>query len=77
MKRIRPERQDRVEDRVTALEVFQHMFTPEMMNHIVQCTHARVELIKNNEYPKPGRAKVWPPKWADMWQPLTEARLIL
>ena len=52
LKRIRPERQDRVEDRVTSLEVFQDIFTPEMMKRIVWCTHARVELIKKNEYPK-------------------------
>ena len=53
------------------------MFTPEMMKHIVQCTNVRVELIKNNQYPKPGLTKVWSPKWADKCQPLTETRLML
>ena len=37
-------------NRTSSFEVFHHLFTPEMMKRIVQCTNARVEIIKNNPF---------------------------
>lgn len=73
--RIRPERLNT--DSVTELECFEKMFTSEMQDRVIERTNAKVDLIKQGAYPRPARAKVWPPKWTEKWEPLTKQRLML
>ena len=53
------------------------MFTWDMQDRIIECTNAKVDLIKQGTYPRPVRAKEWPPRWAERWQPLTRNMLML
>lgn len=71
--RIRPHRFDA--DKVTELECFEKMITPDMQERIIRCTNRKVERIVAKEIPAPKSAKKWPPVWAEKWAPLTQSSL--
>ena len=66
-------------DKKTALFFVRKFIDNSMIERLVEQTNSYVEKMATSEDPPPGytlkRKMVWPPRWLEKWEPMTEGRL--
>ena len=50
------------------------MITSDMPDRIIRCTNRKVRRIVNGEIDAQPHAKMWPPVWAQKWEPTSSRK---
>jgi hypothetical protein len=64
----------------TTMEIFQLFSTPDMSNHIIECTNYSVQRMLDGRIPRLNHLRLvdkWPLQWARSWTPLNYRSLCL